>query len=253
LFVQDRTHLAALSYTLGKVGDGRLSEQQQGLVGRLAWLAYEDSDAAVLLDADASYVLKLPDSAAGRVTRLTIQPEFTVGNLRLVDTGPIEASHIAEWQFESVAAWRNLYAQAGYFRYRVTRRASLLPDPDFEGWYGLMTWVLTGERRSYDPSTASFRAPRPQSPLSGGTGVWELALRYSAIDLEDDGAPAIAFGDAIHGGRQNVRNFAINWYPTRHLHLALTHEWIEVKRFAGNGSGLGGSSSATMLRSQIAF
>ena len=249
LFLQTPRVLAALSYTGGKVGDVP-SRQQQGMVGRLAFLGYRDADLAILFDADASYVLKPARSSGSSIAsvRLSTQPEVTVGDYRLLDTGRIAASHLAESHVEAAVDWRSLYAQGGYFHYWVTR-PDPLPDAAFEGWYATIAWTLTGEKRAYDAYSASFREPRPDAPAdSGGWGAWELAMRYSALDLND----ARGFRP-IRGGRQSVVSMEANWYLTAHVRLELDEEFFTVRR-SGSGGGVSPlSSSATILRSQISF
>ena len=47
------------------------------------------------------------------------------------------------------------------------------------------SWLLTGESRRYSPTSAAFQAPKPRIPFvgRGGWGAWELAARFSQLDL----------------------------------------------------------------------
>ena len=64
-------------------------------------------------------------------------------------------------------------------------------DPDFAGYYVQASYFLTGEMRGYNKASGCFTRRearrRTRSAKEGGHGAWELGLRYSAIDLVDDG------------------------------------------------------------------
>ncbi|TAL00355.1 MAG: hypothetical protein EPO08_14010 [Rhodospirillaceae bacterium] len=263
VFAEGTNYFAAVSFTGGKVGDASTFEDQQALVGRLAYLVYSDDKAHVLLDADGTYVLKFPGMVAGphspQSFSFSITPELTADSTatKLVSTQTFDASHVKEGGLEAAADWKNLYAQIGYFGYGIERRASALANPNFNGWYALATWVITGESRSYDPGTATFRAPDPHKPLGSpsGFGALELAARYSVLDLNYDAGNAgtVIAANGVRGGRQDVWSLGLNWYPNSIFRFALDYELINVRRFSGTGADLGDHTHAIALRSQVSF
>jgi phosphate-selective porin OprO/OprP len=127
-----------------------------------------------------------------------------------------------------------------------------LPSPHFSGWYGTLTYSLTGEQHPYDPTTASFRSLRPDHPLGtpGGWGAWEVKARYSDIDLDFLPFNSAATG-GVAGGRQDVWSVGLNWYPTNGLRFALDYDNIQVNH--ANAPATDISASAIALRSQISF
>ena len=79
-------------------------------------------------------------------------------------------------------------------------------DPSFTGAYVAATWTLTGESRTYKNSEARFGTVSPDKPFDGeegGNGAWELALRYSMVDLADS---------FVTGGELNGVTVGVNWY-----------------------------------------
>jgi phosphate-selective porin OprO/OprP len=264
LFAYDDKYFAALSYTGDLVQDSGVFDEQQALVGRLAYRLYHDGESNFAIGGDSTYVFKIADTAAGAgspsAIRLRERPELNVddNNIRLIDTGSIDARRLWEWGLEAAGNWRNLYAQGGYFNFDVTRRNSPLPDPSFDGWYVQASWVLTGESKPYNASTASYGLPKPRHPLSfdhDGTGAWEMAARYSVLDLNDNagiaGSPA-PFG-GVRGGEQKIWTAGVNWYPNDAIRFVLDYQHTDVTRLNAAGGDSGAKLDAVSLRAQFAL
>ncbi len=264
IFAYDDNYFAAVSYTGGVVGDAAVFDEQQALVGRAAYRFINTSDANFAIGADTSYVFKLADTAAGfgspSAFRLRERPELNVdsNNIRLVDTGAISTDHVFEWGVEATGNWQNLYAQGGYYGYNIDRRASILPDPSFDGWYVQGSWVLTGESKVYKADKAAYGLPTPADPFTldkGGIGAWELAGRYSVLDLNDNSG---SFGfatpvDGVRGGRQSVWTAGLNWYPNNAIRFLLNYEHTNVSRLSASGADIGAKLDTVALRAQLSL
>jgi phosphate-selective porin OprO/OprP len=263
LFAYDDRYFAAISYTGDLVQDTAVYDEQQAIVGRLAYRLYKGDDANFAIGGDSSYVFKVADTSAGgfpSTLRLRERPELNVddNNIRLIDTGNIDASKLLEWGVEATGNWHSFYAQGGYFNFDVTRRDSALPDPSFDGWYLQGSWILTGEAKPYNASTGSYGLPKPNSPLSfdsGGFGAWELAARYSVLDLNDN---AGVTGHAtptggIRGGEQKIWTVGVNWYPNNAIRFVLDYQHTDVDRLNGSGGDIGAKLDAVSLRTQLSL
>jgi phosphate-selective porin OprO/OprP len=261
IFAQGDTYLASVSYTGKKTGDGTSTgasvgtfDAQQSIIGRAAWLAVSTPEIKWLVDGHITEVLKLSDptaSPAATVIRFSNGPEVAVDASRTVDTGNIDANHAREFGFETAAIYDRFYGQGGWFRYEIDRRIAV-PSPHFNGWYGFLTYSLTGEQHPYDPTTASFRNIRPANPLGtpGGWGAWEVLGRYSHINL--DYLPfASAASGGIPGGQQDVWTIGLNWYPNNAIKFQLNYDNIQVNHVNAPANDI--SANAVVLRSQIAL
>ncbi len=138
---------------------------------------------------------------------------------------------------------------------------------DFDGWYAEGAWVLSGEARGWSTASGAFTNPRPQADFTAdgvGWGAWEVAARYSSLDLNDHAGTvgmATPVG-GIRGGAQRI------WQPGAQLvsqsgaeiHAAAT----EYRRSAASAptpcrtpsvadADLGQNFDTVALRSQIAF
>lgn len=131
----------------------------------------------------------------------------------LASTGPIDNVRSAI----GYGAETSLYTgpvslQAEYIGTRLIRYAGS-EDLAFCGWYAQATWALNGVARHFVPSKGKVAGVNPTTPVSsGGAGAWELALRYSTVNLSDLG---------INGGKQRDITFGVNWYPESSVRLAL--------------------------------
>ena len=102
---------------------------------------------------------------------------------------------------------------------------------DNDAWQIATTYVLTGEENS-------FRGISPKNPfdLSKGTwGAFELAARYSALDIDDKTFPTYANPDRAVSGIQSWA-IGLNWYLTRNLRSSLTYEQSAFDGGAAKGA-----------------
>lgn len=97
---------------------------------------------------------------------------------------------------------------------------------NFDAYYAYAAWFITGESRKYKPSIATFDRVKPKKNFGkdGGAGAWEIALRYSDIDLDDTD---------IRGGEIADITAGLNWYLNPATRLMLNYVLVELKG-AGN-------------------
>lgn len=133
----------------------------------------------------------------------------------LVDTGSMHDSESLQADLE--AAWvKGPYSlQAEFLGSRVNRPG--IPSVSFGGYYVMGTWSPTGESRPYDRSGGVLTGLVPFQPFTfrhGGSGAWELGLRYSHLDLSD--------GD-VRGGRMKTTTVGASWYMNAHAKVMLNY------------------------------
>jgi phosphate-selective porin OprO/OprP len=234
--------MSALTLTSRTANDAEVFDSQLAAVGRFGGLIATSSDYNIHAGLSGTWVFQPPDqgstAAAGQrhVVRFRDRPEIRVDSTRLVDTGSIDTDSAYVYGLEAAANWKNWYLQAESFHYGIERTdaTTLLPDPDFEGFYVQGSWFLTGESRRYDVASGAFQAPRPFVPFTsaGGMGAWELALRYSHLDLDYHAglAGTAATADAIRGGVQDIWTLGVNWYLNPNVKLMFNWLHVDVDR-----------------------
>jgi phosphate-selective porin OprO and OprP len=261
-FAYGDRYFVAASYTGGVAGESAVFDEQQAFVGRIAYRVLRQGESNFVVGADTTYVFHLADKEVGaepaHIIRLRERPELSVDsqNARLIDTGDMDASKVWEWGAEAAANWSNLYAQGGYFGYRVTRRS--MSDALFNGWYAQASWVLTGESKHYRADRAAYSAPTPLEPFSlerGGWGAWELAARYSDLDLDHNAgvAGSVVPIDGIRGGNQRIWTVGFNWYPNNSLRFILDIQHTAVTRLSIAGGSLNAMLDSVSLRTQFSI
>ncbi|MBS0469991.1 MAG: porin [Proteobacteria bacterium] len=260
---------ASLAYTGGKVADSSLFfDEQQAMVVRASDLFYSDNDWKALVSVAGTYLFHSGDVTAGAGSAHNVNfqdgPELTTddNSLRLISTGAINASHAWNYGVEAAAEFRNFYSQAGYFQYGMDHAAAGSSDLAFDGWYLQGTWILTGESRPYNVANGSFSNPKPRVPFSidgWGPGAWELAARYSDLDLNDNAGTvgsALPAG-GVRGGDQKIATFEINWYPNSALKFALQYQNVNIDRIgtipAGFGHGVLSNAQVGQRFNTLAF
>lgn len=279
-----RRWFGAVTATGPTVNDAEAFDEQSAVVGRGGVLLLTDQDQVqntynLQLGLNGTYVFNTPDQGVGANPRAPIRfrdrPELRLDGTRLVDTGAIDADNVWTYGAELGAQYRQFYVQAEAFRFGLDRRDSALPDPRFQGGYAEASWVLTGEFRRYNGATGSFQNPRPYesfSPRNGGFGAFELAARYSYLDLDYGAglAGAASPTGAIRGGRQEIVTLGLNWYLNSNFKLLFDYLHVDVNRLNPAGPGnlapfgtgtatppigaqIGQKYDAWAVRSQFAF
>ena len=139
------------------------------------------------------------------LVRITARPESNLSPV-LVDTGFLLADVTDTAMIEGAYLSGPFSLQGEYGMKRVRMRVA--DNPLFHSFYVMAAYTLTGEGRPYIHSRGIIRRLVPEREFrdgSGGLGAFELALRFSRIDLNDKD---------VQGGELSDLGIAANWYPT---------------------------------------
>ncbi|HTE42348.1 MAG TPA: porin [Steroidobacteraceae bacterium] len=231
--------MSALTFTSRTVADAEVTDSQTAILGRAGFLVATSANYNVHVGASGTYVINPADqgvdSTGARYTvRLRDRPELRVDSARLIDTGNVDADHAYVAGLEFGANWRNFYLQAENFYFGIERSTDAR-DPHFGGYYVQTAWTITGEPHRYNAANGAYAAPRPMLPFnsSGGTGAWELALRFSHTDLDfEEGIEGSVppSGSSIRGGTQDIWTLGVNWYATPSVKFMLNFLRVDVDR-----------------------
>jgi phosphate-selective porin OprO/OprP len=232
--------------------------EQLGAFARVAGQVVSGNDYSLHIGGDAEWLILPPHNLIAGTQTLTLsdRPEVRIDPTTLVSTGAIAGVSGAQvYSAEAAGTYGPLFFQGEYFWYNIDRTAfAPLPSLKFQGGYAEAAYVLTGETRPYNPASASYGPIRPANPFSlsgGGWGAWEIAGRYSTIDLND----RVGAATGIAGGRQTVYTLALNWYANGNVRLMLDylHGNIAKQLSPTNFTDAGSKFDAVAMRTQVAF
>ncbi len=136
---------------------------------------------------------------------------------RIVDTGSItgDVNSYSLFGGELAAVYGPVSFQGEYIRADVNRAAA--DDLGFDGFYAYGSWFITGESRAYKADKGVFDMVVPKQSFTlknGGAGAWEVALRYSSLDLNDED---------ILGGDVDDLTVGLNWYISQYVRLSANY------------------------------
>jgi phosphate-selective porin OprO/OprP len=132
--------------------------------------------------------------------RVRARPESHVTDIRLVDTGVWSAVDTSSaFGLELAGAKGPVTIRSEFYHTEWTRSDD--SDPRFKGWYAEASWFLTGEMAHY--RDGKFIRPN----VHRERGAWELAARFSSVDLNDQD---------VEGGSEKNLSIGVNWYSKTH-------------------------------------
>ena len=198
-----------------------------------------------LLHLGASVVYEDLDSDSGYAPRsFSDRPEGRADpNTRLINTGGFDiiADSTTKYGLELAYQAGPFSAEAEYLNVDVDRDNG--EDVSFDGYHAQVSYVLTGESRSYSGGTFGGITP------SGPGGAWEVAARYSHMDLNDED---------VMGGEQTNLTLGVNYYYSGNLRSMANYVMADVKDSQAVSNLTGGetmddSPNFVLARMQYSF
>lgn len=139
-----------------------------------------------------------------------------LATIRLVDTGNFTNTDRVTTLGAEIA-WMNgpFKVQAEYMKAQVDRYTST-PDYDADGWYISGLWNITGEKWGYKGGVVKTPAASASPP-----GMWQLALRYDTLNLNDG---------SVLGGTEKDLTVGLNYYWRTNWKFALDYTQVSTRR-----------------------
>jgi len=204
--------------------DESLDEGATSVTGRVTWLPFVSEHESNLVHLGLS--ARRSDGNQGYLYQT--RPEFNKSPL-FVDSGFGDADSINQYDFE--ASWRR-----GSFWLAAEHVGTFVDSPTngnlhFSGYYVTTSWILTGEMRDYRHKSGTFGpVPISRSVYQNGLGAWEIAARWSSIDLNDG---------PVAGGEMDILSLAVSWWLSPIFNVNLNYRYILNERDNLNGETSG--------------
>lgn len=188
--------------------------------------------------------LHLTQLEAGSTVRYRQRPMVHFTSERPIATPNIAAdSELGAGLEAAVIAGRFHAAAEGFWQ--TARTPGPAANAGFFGGYVEAGYFLTGDKRGY--RGGRWERTRPASGIDeGGSGAWEINLRYDYLDLNDG---------AVRGGIQNAYQASLVWVPTDYTRLSLSygHMTYDDAVLPLPGGDRSWSADVLGMRSQIDF
>jgi phosphate-selective porin OprO/OprP len=229
------------------------AEEGFGAHGRFTFAPINSEDSLVHLGVSGFW----RDVATGRALasdpivsqlRVRSQPESTIDAARLIDTGNLNFADTAHLIAVDAALLRGPFSVWAEWARMDISQSSGRPDLDFSGAYVGASWLLTGERRPYDARTGVFTRFTPHDlfdPSADNWGAWELAARWSTLDLnsaENVGVGTTLLG--VRGGEETNYTLGLNWYWNAYFRLMLNYVHADAENYTNTFPGPGAIEGA---------
>jgi phosphate-selective porin OprO/OprP len=213
------------AFSWGQSTEDNASTSLLSLSGRFGFQPVRRNEGETVLHVGASVSSRSPTndevSFSARPEARFVRP--------FVDTGDIPSNNSNLFGIEM--AWKNgdWWAQGEWIRAHVDSGPDTLR---FGGWVVQVGHFLTGKSRPWDSLVGVWGRVRPDQRYRGGNpfkasngGEWELAARYSALDLTDG---------MVEGGIVRNITAGVNWYPadTWKLQFNWVHSRVEDSGYA---------------------
>lgn len=200
--------------TMGIGAFGNLNSREWNLSSRITALPwYESQDK--LFHVGVSHTLRKPSDSTLRFRQ---RPDMRTDSIRFVDTGDFRSDWDNRLGAEAALVFGPLSLQGEFIQafanMKDTSRTAYL-----HGAYGYASYFLTGENRRYSKSSGAFSSVSPKENFSlrdGAWGAFELAGRYSTLNLNDSKA-------GIEGGILNNITGGINWYLNPNMRILINY------------------------------
>ena len=207
-------------------------DEGTGANARLAWTPTFGDDAFIHMGASYSWQEAEDQDDEWRIRA---RPESHQTSVRLVDTGTLtEVNNIQTVGVEGAAVFGPFSVQGEWMQQTVDLDSPGANDPDFSGWYAYASWFITGESRAY--KGGKFGRTK-------ATNAWEIAARYSNMDLQD--------GD-FNGGEIDNYTIGVNYYVNPYLRFMANYIMSEASDSPANG-GFDEEPNAFVVRAAMDF
>lgn len=207
-------------------GNDKEAAKDVALTSRITTLAINNIEKKQLLHLGVSYSYRKPDK---EIYDISVRPKSHLAK-KYISTGNIVGVQTVNIiNLETAYSNGPLTIQGEYLGSTVKKSTIDLSETyNFNNYYGQVSYFLTGEHRPYKSSYATFGRLKPiKNFMDGGSGAWELALRYTHTNLNSKD---------IYGGEQSDVSFGANWYLNSATRIMFNYVRTDISK-KENGSG----------------
>jgi len=222
-------------------GNDKKANDGYAITTRITGLPIVNDDKTKLLHLGVGFSYRKPES---QTYKIEARPEAHLGN-KYVNTGDIvDVSKLQMFNAEAAFVKGSFSMQGEFTHSSVATNGAVPENFAFNSYYAEVSYFLTGEHKNYESSYIGFDRVKPKKNFGSGEkgiGAWQVALRYSAIDL-NSGNPNTT---GIVGGELANITAGVNWHLNPATRILLNYVHAQVKDQ--------GNANIVQMRFQIDF
>jgi phosphate-selective porin OprO/OprP len=231
--------VGAFGHEIGTRIDKGTRDEGYSFNGRISAAPVNRHGLNLHLGAAASY--KIPDAVvdlAENTIEIKARTETYVLDPKMLHTGDIsDVNYFTRMGGELMGISGPFYFQSEYQGTQVKRWYGK-PTVKLTGGYATLSWMVTGETRTYYVDEGEV------GPIEDPTHSWgalELAFRYSMLNLDD-------FDAGIKGGKSNQLMFGLNYYPNVNIKIQFNYSLVYLDEWATRKGNMLGDDDHSFIQ-----
>lgn len=224
----DKQYRGSISMFGGDVEDFvKEANEQISFAGRFNYAPIADDESTLLLG--FSGTLQKPtfvgepnedDERSVSSVKFNSRPESNVSDTKFIYAKIKDVEKFRTFGGELAYVNKRFMVQGEYMAASVDRYEGK-ESISYSGAYGFVSYFLTNDTHQYDYKDAEFARVTPRAK----SGAWEIAARYSTVDLNDEDA-----GEE-HGSATSF-TFGVNYYPNPNIKMMLNYGIVDNDEYA---------------------
>lgn len=233
---------AAGFFGSGTSSTSSTDDESHDYTARLTWAPIAEKTQALHLGIAGSH--RIPDASTDTYSissRSENQMTSAAADLA-VNTGTITGVDSVNLLGLEAAGVYGPFALQG--EYNIADLNRITADQQFTGYYVEASYFLTGESKNYLAKSGKFDRVTPKwafKPSEGNWGAFQVAARYSELDLNDS---------VIKGGKVNDVTLGLRWIPQPYISVTANYIMSNADGFATTAND---DPNIWLLRTQFDF
>jgi phosphate-selective porin OprO/OprP len=202
------------------------ANEQINFAARLNWAPIHEEDSTLMIGASGTaqkptFIGEFEGEKDPSKVKFNTRPESNVSDTKFVYAGLKDVEKYNVYGGELAYSNKRFLFQGEYIGTSVSRFASDDPGDNresisYNGGYAYVSFFLTDDMRKYDHTDAEFGRVVPNST----SGAWEVAVRYSTVNLNDEAAEQM-------NGESTSYTIGVNYYPNANVKLMLNYGGVD--------------------------
>lgn len=203
------------------------ANEQMNFAGRVNYAPIQDDDSTLMIGGSATlrrptFVSAANEDGERSVSNMKInsRPETNLSDTKFVYAKLKDVDKMKTFCGELAYVYQRFMVQGEYMMANFDRYEDK-ESISYGGGYAFASFFLTDDMHAYDHKDAEFARVVPRSEK----GAWEVALRFSTIDLNDTDA------GQEHGASTSY-TLGVNYYPNPNVKMMLNYGIVDNDEFA---------------------